>query len=424
MTLLLLLLAALTLTVLVIVFRDEIFPEYSPAQRGARLMEEAGCWSCHNPASSGAFNPAKDDSAQEYSSIPSLFSQRMSIAEMRQWIADGITDEKEHSQVYMASRQQEALKMPAYKHHLSVEQIDDIIAYLALEQYRYEVDQALRQGSDYPLTPGEALAHRMACYSCHGALGQGGIGNLDSLKGYIPGFFGDDFDALTGAGERTQVLEWIRDGASQAFLDQGFLGFSPGRYFQQRQAIDMPAYADHMSEEDLQALTDHVLELRALGPLTARQFLREKPLGRTDAADPAEGEEPVRTDDLTSARNSDADYSLFYQVRPILRRCLNCHGPGEQKSEFRMDTRERMLAGGEIAEFMERKAVVPGDPDASMLVTFIEADEEDPYNEIYPMPPKGDPLTPGEIELIRRWIRENIPWPPGEELLPPEEEEN
>ncbi|HSR49250.1 MAG TPA: c-type cytochrome [Acidobacteriota bacterium] len=412
---LLLLLAVIGAGLLLIIFRAEIFPESSPAQRGARLMETAGCWSCHS-AESGAFNPDRGKHPAEYSTVHSLFRERLSLAEMRQWIAQGLSEARANSQAYMASREREALKMPAYKNHLSVAEIDEIIAYLALEQYRHDVKQSLRQGDAHDLPRGELLAHRMACYSCHGVLGQGGTGNLDSLKSYIPGFFGSDFDALT-AGERSQVLEWIRDGASQAFLDQSFLGFHPGRYFRDSQAIGMPAYKDYLSEQDLEELADHVLELRSWGPLNARDFFQKRPLkapqrDEDDEASPVAGSE----------RNSEGDSALFDQVRPILTRCVKCHGPSEHKSEYRMDTREHLLAGGEIAEFMERSTAVAGDPGASMIITFVEAAEEDPYNEIYPMPPEGDRLTTQEIELLRRWIREGLPWPSGEELLPPENE--
>jgi hypothetical protein len=81
-------------------------------------------------------------------------------------------------------------------------------------------------------------------------------------------------------------------------------------------------------------------------------------------------------------------------VRPILKaRCFHCHGE-EGDPEAGLDLRQvrRMQAGGESGP-----AIVPGDPDASLLLQRIRAAE-------MPPPDKGQPLAPHEVALIRRWV--------------------
>jgi hypothetical protein len=89
-------------------------------------------------------------------------------------------------------------------------------------------------------------------------------------------------------------------------------------------------------------------------------------------------------------------------VRPILSRsCFQCHGQDEAKraKDLRLDRREsavKPLKNGDTA-------IVAGDPDSSELIFRIT--EED---ETIRMPPKksGGRLSPGEIEILRRWIEQ------------------
>lgn len=90
------------------------------------------------------------------------------------------------------------------------------------------------------------------------------------------------------------------------------------------------------------------------------------------------------------------------EVRTILsNRCFLCHGPDEEERQagLRLDQRESALEAHDSGEI----AIVPGDPDASELVARIASDDES-----LRMPPAehGEPLTPEEIEILRRWIAE------------------
>ena len=86
-------------------------------------------------------------------------------------------------------------------------------------------------------------------------------------------------------------------------------------------------------------------------------------------------------------------------VRPILAaKCYSCHGPDAEarKSGLRLDT----FDGATTALKSGAVAIVPGKPAASALlarVTHADLDER--------MPPKGEPLTPAEVQTLEQWIR-------------------
>ena len=240
-------------------------PEYSPAVRGLRVAERAGCFTCHaRVIEQDIINPLKrtGTAAPEPDLVPSFIESRYSPETIREWIVRGITEEEERSERFLARRAKHLLRMPAYGSSLSSEEVDDLLAYIMLAQYAYAPKEQ-DERSD-----GEKLARAYGCFGCHGMLGQGGVSNPLSLKDYIPGFFGRDFDELTQHGDRAEVQAWIRDGASLRFLEQNVLGWKAARYYTERQVIPMPAFKDFLTDQELDTLVDYVLELRQGGPLT------------------------------------------------------------------------------------------------------------------------------------------------------------
>jgi len=86
-------------------------------------------------------------------------------------------------------------------------------------------------------------------------------------------------------------------------------------------------------------------------------------------------------------------------VAPILdAKCNKCHDANKTKGDLRMDTYEKLIAGAEGSDF---PTVVPGNADGSELIVRVTLPEDD----IDFMPPKGDPLTSEEMELISLWIQ-------------------
>jgi len=119
---------------------------------------------------------------------------------------------------------------------------------------------------------GDLLSRRHGCYQCHGELGQGGIANPDSFKGYIPGFQGTDFLKLTANGDRAEILHWIDHGRGRA-IEAGVLGGIAKRYFD-RQAIPMPGYRDQLTAAEKELLADYLLLVNKAGPLSVQEIER------------------------------------------------------------------------------------------------------------------------------------------------------
>lgn len=84
-------------------------------------------------------------------------------------------------------------------------------------------------------------------------------------------------------------------------------------------------------------------------------------------------------------------------VQPLLEaRCYNCHSARKQKGKLRLDSPERMLAGGE-----DGKVIVAGKADESELISrlLLPASDDDH------MPPKGKPqLTTPQVQLLQWWV--------------------
>ena len=109
------------------------------------------------------------------------------------------------------------------------------------------------------------------------------------------------------------------------------------------------------------------------------------------------------------------------EVAPILAaRCFACHGPDAEsrKAGLRLDRREDALR----AEDGLDPAVMPGDPERSALLQRVQSQDPDER-----MPPaKGhQPLSAGEIDVLRRWIEAGAvyerhwSWTKLEDVAPP-----
>ncbi|MCP5541658.1 MAG: DUF1553 domain-containing protein [Akkermansiaceae bacterium] len=97
------------------------------------------------------------------------------------------------------------------------------------------------------------------------------------------------------------------------------------------------------------------------------------------------------------------------QIKPILaENCFRCH---EQKAKggLRLHTREAALKGGDS----QVAAIAPGKPEESLLLELIHPDAADDI-----MPPKGDPLTAEQRDLIAAWIGEGASYSEGRKIEP------
>ncbi len=111
----------------------------------------------------------------------------------------------------------------------------------------------------------------------------------------------------------------------------------------------------------------------------------------------------ARGDEPPAVAKPDPAAVEFFEtsIRPVLvESCQKCHGPEKQKSDLRVDSREALLKGGTLGP-----AVVPGDPDESLLIQAIAHDEDEDLQ----MPPK-EKLPDQAVEALNRWVKMGAPW--------------
>ena len=91
--------------------------------------------------------------------------------------------------------------------------------------------------------------------------------------------------------------------------------------------------------------------------------------------------------------------SYHGQIRPILQaNCQGCHQPAKAEGGYVMTEVAKMLGAGDSAA----PGIVPGKPDASVLVAQITPDASGAAE----MPKNAKPLAAADVALIRRWIAE------------------
>ncbi|QDU21457.1 PSD1 and planctomycete cytochrome C domain-containing protein [Urbifossiella limnaea] len=95
-------------------------------------------------------------------------------------------------------------------------------------------------------------------------------------------------------------------------------------------------------------------------------------------------------------------------VRPILsNNCFACHGPDEKerKGDLRLDTKDGALG-----------AIVPGNPAKSELLARVRSPEP---SEVMPPAKSGKKLTPREIDILDRWVKQGGGYAPHWAYVPP-----
>ena len=112
------------------------------------------------------------------------------------------------------------------------------------------------------------------------------------------------------------------------------------------------------------------------------------------------------TDEQKAKLPPAADHKVSFakEIYPLLEQsCTKCHGKGKAKGGFSLETREKLLAGGDTGE-----SVVVGDSAGSYLVELVSG--VDPDNV---MPQKGSKFTPEQVGLVRAWIDQGLKWEEG-----------
>jgi mono/diheme cytochrome c family protein len=103
---------------------------------------------------------------------------------------------------------------------------------------------------------------------------------------------------------------------------------------------------------------------------------------------------------------SDSSSADFFEksIRPLLtENCYKCHSAESEKIKggLRLDTRDGIRQGGDTGP-----AVVPGDPEKSLLIKAVRYADEN-----LQMPPKGKKLTPAQVAALEEWVKMGAPDP-------------
>ena len=98
-----------------------------------------------------------------------------------------------------------------------------------------------------------------------------------------------------------------------------------------------------------------------------------------------------------------ASHSINFsqEIKPIFEAsCIKCHGRGRTKGEFKIDSLETLLKGGDSGP-----AIVPGKSSESRLLELVMGFDPDSV-----MPKKGTKLTREQIGQLRAWIDQGAKW--------------
>jgi Protein of unknown function (DUF1553)/Protein of unknown function (DUF1549)/Planctomycete cytochrome C len=107
---------------------------------------------------------------------------------------------------------------------------------------------------------------------------------------------------------------------------------------------------------------------------------------------------------LAGARAESPRVDFARDLEPLFRQqCVMCHNAVLAQGGLRLDDRELALRGG-----ISGAALVPGDGQASLLVKRLLGTDGG-----IRMPQNMEPWPAERIALVKRWIDEGAPWPPG-----------
>lgn len=223
-------------------------PALPSAERGRRVAEREGCFTCHGPGGlRGTANPGRPRPLVP--DFDDLTAPDATVEKVREWIRDGVPGELVESEDWKRERDAGVLVMPAFGDRLTEEELEDVVAFVvAVGGIDRPMEAKARRGFD--------RATELGCFGCHGSGGKFAPPNPGSVKGYIPSWDGDDFPDLVH--DRNEFREWVRNGISDRFAESSF-----ARVYQDRANIRMPGYEAHLEDGDIDALWAYVEWLRS-----------------------------------------------------------------------------------------------------------------------------------------------------------------
>lgn len=228
-------------------------PEASRGLRGRQIAVSLGCFACHGAEGrGGGANPGARREAIPGFTGSTLMMYVHEEAEIREYILDGRPDRLADDPDYRAEMEAQAIHMPSYRGRISADDLDLLVVYVRIVSGMIEPkDEQARRGLE--------VAARTGCFGCHGPLGMGGRDNPRSLKGYIPGFAGEDFRDLVR--DDAELREWIREGRLERLESHPVAS-----WFTRRQVIQMPGYKRFLRDDEIDALVALLRWIQAGGP--------------------------------------------------------------------------------------------------------------------------------------------------------------
>ena len=213
----------------------------NPVRRGIVRATELGCFSCHGSGGAGGVRDPRGGEVPGWTG--GAWRPLVEDAvEVRQFIRNGISDKRAGDPAARRRRQASGIRMPAYGDVLAGSDLEDLTAaFLVLSGMR-----APAPGS--AAARGREVAIAWGCFGCHGPAGSGGLPNPGSFTGFVPGWYGADFDELVRG--RAEFDTWVGTG------DLPRVAHRPvASWFLRRQKLRMPAYPalDRGERDDLWA---------------------------------------------------------------------------------------------------------------------------------------------------------------------------
>ncbi|MGD2062900.1 MAG: cytochrome c [Nitrospirota bacterium] len=225
-----------------------------PAEvRGARLAQRLGCFGCHDPRGGpGTPNPGAPEGHVPGWGGGNAMMYVLGPDDFEAWVLDGVPRRLLDSPAHQAKRAARVLQMPAYRGRVSARQLSDL-------RRHFEAVAGLTAPDAGDALRGYDVAEEKGCFGCHGPAGLGGVDNPGSFAGYVPGWRGRGHEALVK--DRAELREWIHDGVSQRAARHPVIGF-----FLRRQQLQMPAFGDHLTTDELNAIMAYIEWLNGTTP--------------------------------------------------------------------------------------------------------------------------------------------------------------
>ncbi len=240
-----LLLTAGILLVLIVAAAPWIISQYwrvrssNPIRRGMSRAGELGCFACHGELGrAGIPIPGSEEGVPQWSGSVWMMYVKTD-EEIRRYIVEGSPERSagtDHGAHGDHVHEHDAITMPAYGDVVSEADLEDLVATFKV------LSGMVAPARDTPARAGYDLARERSCFSCHGPAGAGGLPNPRSFTGFIPGWYGADFEDLVR--DRREFDTWILEGAIPRLSNHPI-----AKYFLDRQMLPMPAYRELTPEQ-------------------------------------------------------------------------------------------------------------------------------------------------------------------------------